>query len=104
MEDPNFKEKLPSKPTIIYKRPKTIRNIIAPSKIKPSNDIKIKKSWLGDLKGNYRCGSSKCGTCRFLDHKRKEIETDDDAVSNSSSPVQLNLLFMLWYAPVTRST
>lgn len=79
MEDPVLREHLPTKPTIIYKKPRTIRNIVAPTRLK-QNTTKTKECWLGDRKGNYRCGISKCGKCKYIDCKKKEVETEEERI------------------------
>lgn len=71
-----YKDIIPSRPKVIYRKPKIFKNIVAPSKFSEKrNTIRngTNPSVFGQV-GNYRCGGPLCATCNFMEHRKKDIK------------------------------
>lgn len=66
---------LSSHPNLVFRRPKDLRSIIAPSRVKKSKNRGLNNLWtiIFDQKGSYRCGSANCGNCAHLCHRKKDV-------------------------------
>ncbi|XP_056376037.1 uncharacterized protein LOC130273370 isoform X1 [Hyla sarda] len=68
MNDPFLRDTLPQKPGVTFRRGKTLRNIIAPSRLKTHNHQPV--NFLTTT-GAYRCGHNRCKCCANLHHRAK---------------------------------
>ncbi|XP_075422987.1 uncharacterized protein LOC142463956 [Ascaphus truei] len=62
--DPHLKGILPDRASIVYRKARSMKSIIAPTKLKSANNSE--KTALNGLKGNHKCGRGRCITCRHL--------------------------------------
>ncbi|OCT91696.1 hypothetical protein XELAEV_18014756mg [Xenopus laevis] len=63
-QDPKLKGILPTQPNFAYKRGPSLGSILSPS-LFTDTDVSGSTHWL-TTKGCYRCGGTRCGTCRFM--------------------------------------
>lgn len=79
--DPHLNSLIPAAPHMIFRRAKTLKNILAPSmlKNKKNNEIdkipgmKMNSIQLERTSGNYRCKNKRCKCCANLCHGAKYI-------------------------------
>lgn len=62
--DPHLKATLPKQPKLTFRRAKTLRNFVAPSKLRPV--LPPKKTLSTKPPGCYRCNASRCKNCMSL--------------------------------------
>lgn len=65
--DPYLKTSILKNPRIIYRRPPTLKSILAPSRLKQHRQ----KESVELTKGIFRCGKARCLCCREIAHKEK---------------------------------
>ncbi|OCT99760.1 hypothetical protein XELAEV_18005541mg [Xenopus laevis] len=63
-QDPSLRDFLPSQPNFAFKRGPCLGSILSPSLFSES-ESSGPTHWL-TVKGCYRCGVSRCGTCRYM--------------------------------------
>lgn len=68
--DPRLGPVLPPAPQVTFKRSRTLKNIIAPSKLKHTRTEKIMdiRSYFDDRAGIFQCKKRGCLTCQFIEH------------------------------------
>lgn len=74
--DKRLYPQLPTAPQVTFRRARTIKNIIAPSKLKttmpgPRGDI---RTYFDNRVGTYKCKKRGCLTCQFILHGRSSFQ------------------------------
>lgn len=64
--DPILKDIIPERPILTFRRAPTIKNIVAPSRLKQHKKKGVPEGLL--KKGSYRCGSKRCCCCEEIQH------------------------------------
>lgn len=70
-KDPVLKELLPSIPMVTFRRAPTIKNIMAPSRLR--RHARKSNEETQQTKGSYKCGSGCCLCCGEKAHVRKDL-------------------------------
>lgn len=93
-----LKNSLPNKPKIIFKRAKCVKNIIAPSKLRPVTNISATRtlSLLPPIKGTFRCGNSRCKICSHIKHGLKQCEGLEGKFYSIDSFISCSTPFMVY--------
>lgn len=75
LKDPHLKDVLPPKPKVIYRKGKSVKSLIAPSKLKKAPKPFIQGLCLIPLEGMFQCRKTLCLTCKHVNHGQKDFST-----------------------------
>ncbi|XP_053549073.1 RAB6-interacting golgin isoform X1 [Bombina bombina] len=98
--DPLLGPHLQEKANISYRKGMSLKNYLAPSKMrsKPDNKNKVQETWLSTWKGTLRCSKSRCTMCphversKFFSNSSKTNHYEIDFKSNCESTYVVYLL------------
>lgn len=75
LEDPHLQQIIPAKPKIIYRKGKSVKSSIAPSKLKTTQKSPLQSLCLIPLTGMFQCRKTLCLTCKHVNHGQKDFYT-----------------------------
>lgn len=75
LEDPHLQQIIPAKPKIIYRKGKSVKSSIAPSKLKTTQKSPLQSLCLIPLTGMFQCRKILCLTCKHVNHGQKDFYT-----------------------------
>ena len=89
---------LPATPQVTFRRARTIKNILAPSKIqkKPSGSPLDIRSYFNDRKGIFQCKKRACLTCQFITHGTDKIHLPSGKLLNIKHFVTCSTEFVVY--------
>lgn len=78
--DPHLDSLIPTAPRMIFRRAKTLKNILAPSMLKTKNKMfnncPDTTTHIDQIRGNYRCKNKRCKCCINIAHGAKNITSN----------------------------
>ena len=97
MQDSALCRVLPTKPKIVFKRARSVRNIVAPSQIKNKKQRSVNNIPLFlNMVGSYRCKLKRCMACNFMHHGKKHFVGKDGRTFNIQQFVCCGTQFVVY--------